>query len=109
MAFSSDALDTDVLVVGAGITGIYQLYCAREAGFSVQLLEAGAGVGVTWFWNRYPRARFDSECYTYGYLFSHELFDEWEMQVHFAPHTEAERYQNHVVDRCDLRRHKRFE
>ena len=59
-----------MLVVGAGITGIYQLYRAREAGFSVQLLEAGGGVGGTWFWNRYPGARFDSESYTYGYLFS---------------------------------------
>ena len=56
----------DVLVVGAGITGIYQLYRAREAGFSVQLLEAGGGVGGTWYWNRYPGARFDSESYTYA-------------------------------------------
>ena len=48
------------------------------------LLEAGDGVGGTWFWNRYPGARFDSESYTYGYLFSKELFDEWEWQEHFA-------------------------
>src|SRR3954462_14384556 len=108
MAFSSDAVDTDVLIVGAGITGIYQLYCAREAGFSVQLLEAGAGVGGTWFWNRYPGARFDSESYTYGYLFSRELFDEWEWQEHFAPPPETERYFNHVVDRFDLRRDMQF-
>ncbi len=53
-------------------------------GFSAQLLEAGDGVGGTWFWNRYPGARFDSESYTYGYLFSKELFDEWEWQEHFA-------------------------
>ena len=78
------AADVDVLVVGAGITGIYQLYRAREAGFSAQLVEAGDGVGGTWFWNRYPGARFDSESYTYGYLFSRELFDEWEWQEHFA-------------------------
>ena len=58
------APDVDVLVVGAGITGIYQLYRAREAGFSVQLVEAGGGVGGTWYWNRYPGARFDSESYT---------------------------------------------
>ena len=55
-----------MLVVGAGITGIYQLYRAREAGFSAQLLEAGGGVGGTWYWNRYPGARFDSESYTYA-------------------------------------------
>jgi cation diffusion facilitator CzcD-associated flavoprotein CzcO len=102
------AADVDVLVVGAGITGIYQLYRAREAGFSVQLVEAGHGVGGTWYWNRYPGARFDSESYTYGYLFSKELFDEWEWQEHFAQQPETERYLNHVVDRFDLRRHMRF-
>jgi cation diffusion facilitator CzcD-associated flavoprotein CzcO len=98
----------DVLVVGAGITGIYQLYRAREAGFSAVLLEAGGGVGGTWYWNRYPGARFDSESYTYGYLFSKDLFDEWEWQEHFAEQPETERYLNHVVDRFDLRRHIRF-
>jgi cation diffusion facilitator CzcD-associated flavoprotein CzcO len=102
------ASDVDVLVVGAGITGIYQLYRAREAGFSVQLVEAGSGVGGTWYWNRYPGARFDSESYTYGYLFSEELFDEWEWQEHFAAQAETERYLNHVVDRFDLRHHMRF-
>jgi len=100
--------EVDVLVVGAGITGIYQLYRAREAGFSVQLLEAGDGVGGTWYWNRYPGARFDSESYTYAYLFSKELFEEWEWQEHFAEQPEIERYLNHVVDRFDLRRHIRF-
>jgi cation diffusion facilitator CzcD-associated flavoprotein CzcO len=97
----------DVVVVGAGITGIYQLYRAREAGFSVLLLEAGSGVGGTWFWNRYPGARFDSESYTYGYLFSKELFDEWEWREHFAEQPDIERYLNHVVDRFDLRQHIR--
>jgi cation diffusion facilitator CzcD-associated flavoprotein CzcO len=118
MTTSSDALtagsrrpapDVDVLVVGAGITGIYQLYRAREAGFSVQLVEAGGGVGGTWYWNRYPGARFDSESYTYGYLFSKDLFDDWEWQEHFAAQPETERYLNHVVDRFDLRRHIRFD
>ena len=99
----------DVLVVGAGITGVYQLHRARGAGFSVQLVEAGSGVGGTWYWNRYPGARFDSESYTYGYLFSRELFDEWEWQEHFAAQPETERYLNHVVDRFDLRRHMRFD
>src|SRR5436309_12467462 len=103
-----DRNDVDVLVVGAGITGIYQLYRAREAGFSVQLIEAGGGVGGTWFWNRYPGARFDSESYTYGYLFSRELWDEWQWSEHFAGQPEIERYLNHVVDRFDLRRDMRF-
>ena len=69
---------------------------------------AAASAG-TWFWNRYPGARFDSESYTYGYLFSKELFDEWEWQEHFAGQPETERYLNHVVDRFDLRRHIRFD
>jgi len=99
---------TDVLVVGAGITGIYQLHLAVAAGFTAQLLDSGDGPGGTWFWNRYPGARFDSESYTYGYLFSPELFDEWEWQEHFAGQPEIERYLNHVVDRFDLRRHMRF-
>ncbi len=94
----------DVIVVGAGITGIYQLYRAREAGFSARLLEAGGGVGGTWYWNRYPGARFDSESYTYAYIFSQELFEEWEWREHFADQPEIERYLNYVVDRFDLRR-----
>jgi cation diffusion facilitator CzcD-associated flavoprotein CzcO len=108
MTPSDLAAPVDVLVVGAGVTGIYQLYRAREAGFSVALVEAGDGVGGTWFWNRYPGARFDSESYSYGYLFSEELFDEWEWREHFAAQPETEAYLNHVVDRFDLRRHMRF-
>ena len=109
MTFSQPAVsDVDVLVVGAGITGIYQLYRAREAGFSVTMLEAGGGVGGTWYWNRYPGARFDSESYTYAYLFSKELFEDWAWQEHFAEQPETERYLNHVVDRFDLRRHIQF-
>ncbi len=109
MAASANGSDLiDVLVVGAGITGIYQLYRACEAGFDAQLLEAGSGPGGTWFWNRYPGARFDSESYTYGYLFSRELWDDWRWEEHFAEQPEIERYLNHVVDRFDLRRHMHF-
>src|SRR5262245_9211005 len=100
--------EVDVLVVGAGVTGIYQLYRAREAGFSAVVLEAGDGGGGTWVWNRYPEARFDSESYTYGYFFSEELFADWEWREHFAGQPETERYFNHVVDRFDLRRDIRF-
>ncbi len=105
---NDDAAEVDVLVVGAGITGIYQLYRALDARFSALLVEAGDGVGGTWYWNRYPGARFDSESYTYGYLFSKELFDEWEWKEHFAPQEETERYLNHVVDRFGLRSHIRL-
>src|SRR4051812_39349225 len=95
--------DVDVLVVGAGITGIYQLYRAREAGFSVQLVEAGGGVGGTWFWNRYPGARFDSESYTYGYLFSEELFDEREWQEQIAGQTLYHVFCKPLGERMSLR------
>ena len=100
--------DPDVLVIGAGMTGINQLYRLLEEGFSVRVLEAGDGVGGTWFWNRYPGSRFDSESYTYGFLFSEELFDEWVWSEHFAGQSEIERYVNYVVDKFDLRRHITF-
>src|SRR3954466_7621082 len=105
----SVAADVDVLVVGAGITGIYQLYRAREAGFSVQLVEAGGGVGGTWFWNRYPEARFDSESYSYGYIPDDKLLSEWNWTEVFPGQPEIERYFNHVVDHWDLRRHIQLE
>ena len=96
---------TDIVIVGAGILGIYQLYLAVQAGYSVRVLEQGGGVGGTWYWNRYPGCRFDSESYTYGYLFSEELWHEWDWSEEFAPQPETERYLNHVVDKFDLRRH----
>src|SRR5476649_226492 len=98
----------DAIVIGAGISGLYQLHKLRELGLKVRVFETGTGVGGTWFWNRYPGARFDSESYTYAYLFSKELFDEWKWQEHFAEQPEIERYLNHVVDRFDLRRLMRF-
>ena len=97
-----------MLVVGGGHHGHLPAVPRPGSGVLGALVEAGAGVGGTWFWNRYPGARFDSESYTYGYLFSEELFDEWEWQEHFAEQPETERYLNHVVDRFDLRRHMRF-
>ena len=68
-----DPQDFDALVIGAGISGLYQLYRLRELGLRVRVFEAGIGVGGTWYWNRYPGARFDSESYSYGYSFSQEL------------------------------------
>jgi cation diffusion facilitator CzcD-associated flavoprotein CzcO len=100
--------DVDIVIVGAGILGLYQLFRAQEAGFSVRMLEQGDGVGGTWYWNRYPGCRFDSESYTYGYLFSEELWQEWDWSEEFAAQPETERYLNHVVDKFDLRRHIRF-
>src|SRR6201999_2947772 len=85
------------------MSGLYQLYRLRELGLSVRVLEAGTGVGGTWYWNRYPGARFDSESYSYAYSFSQELLDEWDWQEHFAGQPETLRYLNHVADKFDLR------
>ena len=74
----------DVIIIGAGLAGMYQLYRLRDRGFSVRVFEAGDGVGGTWYWNRYPGARFDSESYTYGYSFSEELLEEWDWSEHFS-------------------------
>lgn len=94
----------DVIIIGAGVTGLYALYRLRELGFSVRIFESGGGVGGTWYWNRYPGARFDSESYTYGYSFSKELLQEWDWQEHYAGQPETERYLNYVADKFDLRR-----
>jgi cation diffusion facilitator CzcD-associated flavoprotein CzcO len=94
----------DVIIIGAGVTGLYALYRLRERGFSVRVYEAGGGVGGTWYWNRYPGARFDSESYTYGYSFSEELLQEWDWKEHYSGQPENERYLNYVADKFDLRR-----
>src|ERR671933_2454055 len=105
---TATALDFDAVVIGAGVSGLYQLYRLRELGLRVRVFEAGTGVGGTWYWNRYPGARFDSESYSYGYSFSRELLEEWNWSEHFAPQPETLRYLNHVADRFDLRRDIRF-
>lgn len=102
-ASNSDAiLDFDAIVIGAGVAGLYQLYKLRNIGMRVRVFEAGTGVGGTWYWNRYPGARFDSESYSYGYSFSQELLDEWDWSEHFASQPEILRYLQHVADKFDL-------
>lgn len=103
-----DNPDRDVVVIGAGVCGIYALYRLRELGLSVAVLEAGGGAGGTWYWNRYPGCRFDSESYTYGYSFSQELLDEWDWTEHFSPQPETLRYLQHVIDKFDLASDMRF-
>ena len=100
--------DYDAIIIGAGMSGLYQLYRLRELGMRVRVFEAGTGVGGTWYWNRYPGARFDSESYSYSYSFSQELLDEWDWSEHFAGQPETERYINHVADKFDLRRDIQF-
>ena len=96
------------IVVGAGVCGIYQLYRLVESGLSVTVLEAGADLGGTWFWNRYPGARFDSESYTYGYSFSKDVLQEWDWKERFSPQPENLRYLNYVADKFDLRKYMQF-
>lgn len=93
----------DMVIVGAGFAGLYQLYRAREMGLNVRVLEAGDGVGGTWFWNRYPGARCDVESLDYSYSFSDELQQEWNWSERYAPQAEILAYINHVADRFDLR------
>src|SRR6201982_2673213 len=101
-------VDFDAIVIGAGVSGLYQLYRLRKLGLTVRVFEAGTGVGGTWYWNRYPGARFDSESWPYGYSFSQELLEEWDWEEHFAAQPETERYLNYVADKFDLRRDIQF-
>jgi cation diffusion facilitator CzcD-associated flavoprotein CzcO len=87
---------------------LFLLYRLRELGLSVRVFETGDGVGGTWYWNRYPGARLDSESYSYGYAFSDELLKEWKWSEHFAAQPELERYFNHVADKFDLKRDIEF-
>jgi acetone monooxygenase len=98
----------DVVVVGAGFSGLYQVYRLREMGLRVLCLEAAPAVGGTWYWNCYPGARVDSEAKVYQYWFSEELIDEWDWSERFPAQPETERYLNYVADKFDLRRHIQF-
>ena len=101
-------LDYDAIIIGAGVAGLYQLHLLRELNLKVRSFEAGSGVGGTWYWNRYPGARFDSESWTYGYSFSKELLDEWDWNEHFSSQPENERYLNFVADKFSLREDIQF-
>jgi cation diffusion facilitator CzcD-associated flavoprotein CzcO len=98
----------DAIVIGAGVSGLYQLYRLRQLGLSVRCYEEGSGVGGTWYWNRYPGCRFDSESETYGYSWSAELLQEWDWKEHYSGQLENERYLNYVADKFELRRDIQF-
>jgi acetone monooxygenase len=98
----------DALVVGAGVAGLYQLYRLREQGLQVKAVDAASGVGGTWYWNRYPGARFDSEGDSYQYLFSEELYKGWSWSERFPGQPEIERWLNYVADRLDLKKDIEF-
>ncbi len=104
----TEATQLDALVIGAGIAGLYQLYRLREQGLEVKVVEAGDSVGGTWYWNRYPGARVDSQSHVYQYWFSQELNNEWSWSERFPAQPETERYLNFVADRFDLRKDIQF-
>ena len=98
----------EIVVIGAGVSGIYQIKRLTDLGIDAIVLEGDDDMGGTWYRNRYPGARFDSESYTYGYSFSKELLDEWHWNERFSAQPENLRYLNYVADKFDLRRHMRF-
>src|SRR5581483_3873718 len=94
--------DLDVVVVGAGFSGIYAVHAFRSAGLTVKAFEAADGIGGTWFWNSYPGARCDVESKDYSYSFSPELEQEWSWSERYPAQPEILRYLNHVADRFGL-------
>ncbi len=98
----------DALVIGAGVAGLYQLHRLREMGMKVRAYETGSGVGGTWYWNRYPGARFDSQAEIYQYWFSEELYKSWQPSERFPAQPETERWLNHVADTLDLKKDIQF-
>ena len=93
----------DVVVVGAGFSGMYLLHKLRQAGLSARVLEAGTDVGGTWYWNRYPGARCDVPSIEYSFSFSPELQQEWQWTEVMAAQPEILDYANHIAQRFDLR------
>src|ERR1700753_1613882 len=91
----------DAVVVGAGFSGLYMLHRLREMGLSTVVYEAADGVGGTWYWNRYPGARCDSESHFYNYSFSDAILKEWEWTCRYPEQPEILRYLNFVADRLD--------
>ena len=102
--------ELDAVVIGAGFAGMFMNYRLRDTlGLDVAVIEAGSGIGGTWYWNRYPGARCDSESYMYCYAFDRELMQEWEWSGKYPEQPEILRYLNHVADRFDLRRNIQFD
>jgi cyclohexanone monooxygenase len=108
MNSSTNSSHYDVVIVGAGFSGLYMLHRLRIAGFKTRVFEQANDVGGTWYWNRYPGARCDIESMQYAYSFSPELEQEWEWTERYATQPEILRYVNHVADRFDLRHDIQF-
>ena len=101
-------LKLDAAIIGAGVAGLYQLHLLRGQGLGVKAFDTASDVGGTWYWNRYPGARFDSEAYIYQYLFDEELYKGWSWSEKFPGQPEIERWMHYVADRLDLRKDIQF-
>ena len=109
VAERTNATEIDAVVIGSGFAGLYSVHKLRnEMGLSVQGLDNAGGVGGTWYWNRYPGARSDTEVNVYCYFFDRDLYESWEWSERYPRHTEIRAYLNHVADRYDLRRSYQF-
>jgi len=93
----------DAIIIGAGFSGLYQLYKLRDQlNLNCRVLEKGSGIGGTWYWNRYPGARCDTESHAYTYFFSEEIFQEWEWSERYPGHAEIRKYLNYVSNKYSL-------
>ena len=94
----------DAIIIGAGFSGLYQLYKLRDKlKLNCRVLEKGSGIGGTWYWNRYPGARCDTESHAYTYFFSEEIFKEWEWSERYPGHAEIRKYLNYVSNKYSLK------
>jgi len=106
----ANSRELDAVVVGAGFSGMYMLHSLRDGlGLSVWVYETASGVGGTWYWNRYPGARCDSDSYIYCYMFDPDLLQQWEWSERYPQQAEVLRYLDHVADRFGLRKDIQFE
>jgi cyclohexanone monooxygenase len=106
---TDDVTDYDVVIIGAGFSGLYALHKLRGQGHRCRVYEAGTGVGGVWYWNRYPGARVDVESLEYSYTFSADLELEWKWSEAYSSQPELEAYANHVAERFELKRDIQFE
>src|SRR6185312_2724692 len=91
--------EVDAVVIGAGFAGMYQVYKLREMGLAVQGIEAGSGVGGTWYWNRYPGARCDSESMYYSFSFLPDVEQDWPLLERYPGQPVILQYLEHVAQR----------
>jgi cyclohexanone monooxygenase len=110
MSGSRTGADVDAVIIGAGFSGLYMLHRLRDTmGLTARVFETGGGVGGTWYWNRYPGARSDSDSYVYGFTFDEDLWQEWEWSERYPEQHEIRAYLEHVAQRFDLYRDITFD